>query len=49
MTETARKFRAGLDEVHRVLVSLPEGLADVPWRKGGWTGVYHFESDLTLL
>jgi hypothetical protein len=37
MTETARKFRAGLDEVHRVLESLPEGLADVPWREGGWT------------
>ena len=37
MTEFAGKFRSGLDEVHRVLVSLPEYLADVPWRKGGWT------------
>lgn len=37
MTEVARNFRAGLDEVHRVLASLPEALADVPWRDGGWT------------
>ena len=37
MTEIARKFRADLDEVHRALVSLPETLADVPWREGGWT------------
>jgi hypothetical protein len=37
MTEFAGKFRSGLDEVHRVLVSLPEYLADVPWSKGGWT------------
>jgi DinB superfamily len=37
MTEVARKFRADLDEVHRGLVSLPESLADMPWREGGWT------------
>ena len=37
MTEIARKFRVDLDEVHRALVSLPESLADVSWRKGGWT------------
>jgi hypothetical protein len=37
MTEIARRFRAGLDEVHRALVSLPESLTDVPWREGGWT------------
>src|SRR4051812_37516960 len=37
MTEVARKFRADLDEVHRSLLSLPESLADVPWREGGWT------------
>jgi DinB superfamily len=37
MTEVARKFRAGLDEVHRALKSLPEALTDVPWREGGWT------------
>jgi hypothetical protein len=37
MTETAQRFRAGLDEVHQALVSLPETLADVPWREGGWT------------
>jgi hypothetical protein len=37
MTEFARKFRTDLDEVHRALVSLPEPLADVPWRVGGWT------------
>ncbi|HTM15937.1 MAG TPA: DinB family protein [Terracidiphilus sp.] len=37
MTETARKFRAGLDEVHAALVSIPETIADVSWREGGWT------------
>lgn len=37
MTAAARKFRKGLDEVRRVLRSLPENLADVPWRDGGWT------------
>ena len=31
------KFRAGLDDVHRTIVSLPVELADVPWRDGGWT------------
>lgn len=37
MTGTARRFRAGLDEVHQALRSLPESRADVPWREGGWT------------
>ena len=37
MTEVARKFRADLDAVRRALVALPESLADVSWRKGGWT------------
>ena len=37
MTELAQKFRADLDDVHRVLSSVPEALADVPWRVGGWT------------
>ena len=37
MTETARKFRAGLDDVHRALLTVPESMADVPWRQGGWT------------
>jgi len=37
MTDLARTFRAGLDEVHQALVSLPESLADEPWREGGWT------------
>jgi DinB superfamily len=37
MTELAQKFRADLDDVHRVLISVPEALADVPWRVGGWT------------
>jgi hypothetical protein len=36
-TQIAERFRAGLDEVHRVLLSVPAGLADVPWREGGWT------------
>jgi hypothetical protein len=35
--EVAQKFRADLDEVHRGLVSVPDRLADVPWRSGGWT------------
>lgn len=37
VTETARRFRAGLDEVHQALASVAESLADVPWRAGGWT------------
>jgi len=36
-TPTAQKFRADLDEVHRTLISVPDELADTPWRKGGWT------------
>ncbi|HEY2470992.1 MAG TPA: DinB family protein [Terracidiphilus sp.] len=30
-------FRSDLDEVHRALLAVPESLADVPWRPGGWT------------
>lgn len=37
MTEIALQFRAGLDDVHRELMLVPEALADVPWREGGWT------------
>jgi hypothetical protein len=37
MNEVARAFRKGLDDVHRGLIAVPESLADVPWRKGGWT------------
>lgn len=37
MTEIAEQFRAGLDDVHSALISVPESLADVPWRAGGWT------------
>ena len=37
MTKVGLKFRAGLDEVRQTLRSLPENLADVPWRAGGWT------------
>jgi hypothetical protein len=35
--EIAQRFRADLDEVHRMLLSVPASLADVPWREGGWT------------
>ena len=37
MTELAYRFRADLDDVHQALISVPESLADVPWREGGWT------------
>jgi hypothetical protein len=37
MTELAQAFRAGLDDVHRGLMSVPVSLADVQWREGGWT------------
>ena len=37
MTQIALQFRAGLDDVHRALIAVPEALADVPWREGGWT------------
>ena len=33
----AQRFRADLDEIHRTLVALPLGIADLPWRDGGWT------------
>jgi DinB family protein len=37
MTDVAQKFRADLDEVHQALIAVPDALADVPWRAGGWT------------
>ena len=37
MTEVATQFRADIDEVHRAIVTIPESLADVRWREGGWT------------
>jgi hypothetical protein len=33
----AERFRAGLDEVHRALMRVPQDWADLPWRDGGWT------------
>jgi DinB superfamily len=37
MNSLSQQFRANLDDVHRALVSVPEALADIPWRSGGWT------------
>lgn len=37
MSGLAYKFRADLDDIHRVLLTVPETLADTPWRAGGWT------------
>lgn len=37
MSDLAHKFRADLDDIHRALLTVPETLADVPWRAGGWT------------
>jgi len=36
-TQLAQHFRAELDIIHTALVALPQGLADTPWRDGGWT------------
>jgi len=36
-TEIARNFRAEIAAFHSALVALPAGLADTPWREGGWT------------
>jgi hypothetical protein len=36
-TQIALDFRAELDAVGQVLLGLSPGLADVPWRPGGWT------------
>jgi hypothetical protein len=33
----ALDFRAELVSVQQALLALPSSLADVPWRKGGWT------------
>ncbi len=33
----SQKFRSGLDDVHRVLLTVPASIVDVPWREGGWT------------
>jgi len=35
--QLAQTFRAELNDVHRALAALPDHLADVPWRDGGWT------------
>ena len=36
-TELAQRFRAELNALHAVLLAAPSGLADTPWRAGGWT------------
>jgi len=36
-TEMAREFRAELRRLEDALLALPSGLADTPWRVGGWT------------
>ncbi len=36
-TELARWFRAELEHVRAELYEAPLELADIPWRKGGWT------------
>lgn len=36
-TETARRFRSELAEIHESLASVSADLADVPWRPNGWT------------
>jgi hypothetical protein len=35
--EIAKQFRGGLNAIHSSLLAVPEALADVPWRQGGWT------------
>jgi hypothetical protein len=37
MTSTAQEFIAGCEAVYASLLSVPETLASVPWREGGWT------------
>ncbi|UWZ85348.1 DinB family protein [Occallatibacter riparius] len=36
-TETAIRFRKGMDEVREALLAVRSDLADVPWRPNGWT------------
>jgi hypothetical protein len=36
-TQLATHFRAELDAIHKALLALPQELADIPWREGGWT------------
>jgi hypothetical protein len=36
-TEIAEEFRAGCSALHEALSGVPETLADLPWREGGWT------------
>lgn len=36
-TELAEWFRAELESIHSALLAAPRGLADTPWREGGWT------------
>jgi hypothetical protein len=35
-TQTARDFRAEMNKLRAELLALSPGLADVPWRVGGW-------------
>ena len=35
--EIAKQFRGELNAIHSSLLAVPQALADVPWRKGGWT------------
>jgi hypothetical protein len=37
MTEVAREFRRELGVLQATLLGLEPGLADTPWRAGGWT------------
>ncbi len=36
-TQLAREFREELGDLQAILLRLNPGLADVPWRAGGWT------------
>jgi hypothetical protein len=37
VTELARDFHGELGVLQAILLGLPPGLADTPWRAGGWT------------
>ena len=36
-TQLAGTFRSELDSIRQALAAIPSGLADTPWRPGGWT------------
>jgi hypothetical protein len=36
-TQLAQNFRAELNAIESILLAIPAGLADTPWRYGGWT------------